>query len=154
MNPIRSVLAIFGGLGVVLFTTQALEVVIVRAVAGDAIQDLASFLVAAGQPPMLAAKLVYSGLMSVLGGYVVAKVAPTAPMAHGVFAAGLLAAANISGFATDEMAAYTPAAVRAALVVVMSGAVMAGAAIRVRAAALADGAETTAPTTTEEEKDT
>jgi hypothetical protein len=60
-------------------------------------------------------------------------------MAHGVFAAGLLAAANISGSATDDMAGYTRVAARAALVVVMSGAVVAGAAIRARAAAL--GAE-------------
>jgi hypothetical protein len=139
IDPLRSVLAIFGGLGVTLFTTQALEAVIVRAAGGDAVQDLESFLVAAAQPSMLAAKLVYSALMSVVGGYLAARVARTAPMAHGVFAAGLLATANISGYATDDMAGYTPVAARAALVVVMSGAVVAGAAIRARAAAL--GAE-------------
>jgi len=127
---------VLGGLGVILFSTQALEAVVVRGAAGDAVQDLESFLVAAAQPSMIAAKLVYSGLMSVVGGYLAARVARTSPMAHGVFAAGLLAAANISGYATDEMARYTPVAARAALVVVMSGAVVAGAAVRARAAAL------------------
>ena len=136
INPVRSVLAIFGGLGVILFTTQALEAVIVRGAGGDAVQDLESFLQVAARPSMLAAKLVYSGLMSVVGGYLAAKVGRTAPMAHGVFAAAVLAAANISGYATDEIAAYTPVGVRVALVVVMSGAVVAGAAIRARAAAL------------------
>jgi len=140
MNPIRSTLAVLGGLGVILFTTQALEAVLVRATAGDAVQDLESFLVAANQPRLLVAKLVYSGLMAVLGGYLVAKVAGAAPMLHGVFAAGLLAAANIAGYATDELAAYTPVAARAALVVVMSGGLLAGAAIRAKAAALGDGA--------------
>lgn len=136
MNPVRSILAIFGGLGVILFTTQALETVLVRAAAGDAFQDLDAFLVAANQPGMLAAKLVYSGLMAVLGGYLVAKVASTAPMAHAVFAAGLLAAANFSGYMTDELAAFTPVAIRAALVVVMSGALLVGATVRLRAGAV------------------
>ena len=149
MNPVRSVLAVFGGLGVILFTTQALETVLVRASAGDALQDLEGFLVAANQPGMLAAKLVYSGLMGVLGGYLVAKVAATAPMAHAVFAAGLLAAANISGYMTDELATFTPVAVRAALVVVMSGALLVGATVRAKAGAL----ETAAGSDAREEKE-
>jgi hypothetical protein len=136
MNPIRSVLAIFVGLGVILFTTQALEVVLVRATADEAIQDLETFLLAANQPVMLGTKLVYSGLMAVLGGYLVAKVAVGATMLHGVFAAGLLAAANISGYATDELAAYVPMAARVALVLTMSGGLLVGATIRARAAAI------------------
>jgi hypothetical protein len=139
MNPIRSIVSVFGGLGVILFTTQALETVLVRATAGDAFQDLESFLIAANQPGMLVAKLVYSGLMGILGGYLVAKVAASAPMVHAVFAAGLLAAANISGYATDELAAFTPVAVRAGLVVVMSGALLVGASVRTRAAAFETG---------------
>lgn len=140
MNPIRSMLAVLGGLGAILFTTQALELVLVRATAGDTVQDLESFLAAANTPAMLAAKLVYSGLMAILGGYLVAKVAPVSPVAHGVFAAGVLAVANISGFTTDEMAAAVPVAARVALVAVMSGAMLVGAIIRAKAVALGTGA--------------
>lgn len=138
-NPVRSVLGVLGGLAMISITTQFLEFFLIRAVAGDTVQDLESFLRAANQPGMLAAKLVYSGLLSVLGGYLVAKVAGTRPFVHGVFAAGLLAALSTASYSTDEMAAATPAAVRAALVVVMSGAVVAGAAIRARAAAIEAG---------------
>jgi len=136
MNPLRSLLAVVGGLAVILFTTQVLEVMLVTAVAGDTITDIEGFLVAANQPAMLAAKVVYSVLISILGGYLVAKVASVAPMSHAMFAALLLAWVLIQGFATDEMAAATPVSVRALLVVVMCGALLTGASIRAKAAAL------------------
>ena len=136
MNPLRSLLAVIGGLAVILFTTQILEVMLVTAVAGDTVTDIEGFLVAANQPAMLAAKVVYSVLISILGGYLVAKVAASAEMYHAIFAASLLAAALIQGFATDEMAAVTPVSVRALLVVVMCGALLTGAGIRAKAAAL------------------
>lgn len=136
MNPVRSILAVVGGIGVTLFTVQALEAVLVRASAGNTVVDLESFLVAANQPVMLIAKLVYSGLMGVLGGYLVGKVATRAPMGHAVFAAGLVAAVNVSGYTIDEQAAFTPMAIRVALVVIMSGAMLMGAMIRMKAVTL------------------
>ena len=82
---------------------------------------------------MLAAALGYHSAAAFLAGYVVAKIAGAGDvMLAGVWAA-VQTAALIRAFTAGEYAAYTSAWTRLALVALTGPAIVAGAAVRVRA---------------------
>ena len=134
MNPLRSIIAVLGGIGLVSIVVETLEFTLVNAVAGGTILDMAGYFAVRNRPAILGAKLVYNTLAAVLGGYMTAKVAGTREMAHAGVAALLQTAALIWGFTAGEYAAFTPAWMRIALVLLTGPAMLAGASIRARAA--------------------
>jgi hypothetical protein len=136
VNPVRSVIAVLGGILLVTFMARALELTLVNALADGPIEDITRYFDVRNRPGILAAKLAYSTLAAVLGGYMVAKIAGTAEMWHAGVAAVLLTAAVVSEFTTAEYAAFTPAWIRIALVLMMGPAMLGGAAIRARATRL------------------
>lgn len=133
MSPIRSIVAVLGGILLVSVTVQVLEFTLVNARAGGAIMDMRGYFAVHNQPVMLAAKLVYNTFAAVLGGYMTAKVAGHRHMLHGVVAALLLTAALIRGSTAGEYAEFTPVWMRVALVLLTGPAMVAGASIRARA---------------------
>jgi len=73
VNPVRSIIAVLGGIGLASLVVEALEFTLVNAVAGGTIADMAGYFAVRNQPAVLGAKLVYNTLAAVLGGYMTAK---------------------------------------------------------------------------------
>ena len=130
----RSVIAVIGGVALISLVVESLEFTLVNAVADEEVLDLAGYFAVRNQPAVLGAKLVYNTLAALLGGYMTAKIAGTAEMTHGGVAALVQTAALVWGFTAGEYASFTPLWTRIALVLLMGPAMMAGAAIRARAA--------------------
>ncbi len=134
MNAFRSAIAVLAGLGLIPLVTELLETTLVYAVAGGQVSDLSTYFAIRNQPGILGAKLVYSTVAAILGGFVTARVAGRREMRHAALAATLKTLALIWGFTSDEYAQFTPAWMRVALVLLTAPGIMAGAAIRARAA--------------------
>ena len=134
MNPIRSIIAVLAGLGLTSIVVEVLEFTLVSAVGGGAIPDMAGYFAVRNRPAMLGAALAYTALGGVLGGYLTAKVAADRAMLHTAAAAGAKTLALIWGFTAGEHAGFTPAWMRVALVLLTGLAMMAGGAVRARAA--------------------
>jgi hypothetical protein len=134
MNPVRSVIAVLGGIGLTSLASEALEFTLVNAAAGGTIADMAGYFAVRNQPAVLGAKLVYNPLAAVLGGYMTAKIAGGRELLHAGVAALAQTAALIWGFTVGEYAELTPVWMRIALVLVTGPAMVAGASIRARAA--------------------
>jgi hypothetical protein len=134
VNPIRSLGAVLGGLGVISLVVEALEFSLVTAASGGRVTDMGEYFAVRNQTGILAAKLVYNTVAAVLGGYVTARVAMADEMRHAAAAAAAQTAALVWGFTAGEFASYTPIWMRIALVILMGPAMMVGAAVRARAA--------------------
>ena len=138
MNPVRSLLALLVGMGLFRLVVAVLETVLVGAAANGPVASEAAYFAVRNQPAMLAAALGYNSVAALLAGYVIAKIAS----AHDVMLAGVGAAiqtaALIWGFTAGEYAAYTPVWTRIALVALTGPAMIAGAAVRARAAGIHD----------------
>jgi hypothetical protein len=130
MNPLRSLLAVLVGVGLISVVVEVLEFSLVNAIAGARIADLDTYFAIRNEPRILAAKLVYNTLAAVLGGYMAARIAGREEIQHGMMAAGVQTAALVWGFTLGEFASYTPVWMRIALVVVTGPAIVAGAWIR------------------------
>jgi hypothetical protein len=79
---------------------------------------------------------VLTGVTALLVGYVVAKIAGHYELAHAAASAALQAFMLLRAFAADPAATAAPMGMRIAFVAVTAGAMLAGAAIRARAARL------------------
>lgn len=134
MNPIRSTLAVLGGILLISVVVEVLEFTLVNARTGGAIVDMPGYFAVRNQPAMLAAKLVYNSLAAVLGGYMIARVAGGGEMIHGAAGALVQTAGLVWGFTAGEYAAFTPVWMRVALVALTGPAMIAGASVRARAA--------------------
>ena len=133
MNPIRSIVAILGGIAVVSLVVETLEFTLVTAVSGGSITDMSEYFAVRNRPTILTAKLVYNTLAAVLGGYLTAKIAGTRELIHTGVAAVIQTVALIWGFTAGEYASFTPAWTRIALVLLTGPAMMAGGMIRAKA---------------------
>ena len=139
LNPIRSLGAVLGGLGVISLVVEALEFTLVTAASGGRVTDMAQYFAIRNQTGILAAKLVYNTVAAILGGYVTARVAMADEMRHAAAAAAAQTVALIWGFTAGEFASYTPIWMRIALVILMGPAMMVGAAVRARASSVEAG---------------
>ena len=106
MNPLRSIIAVLGGIGLASLVVEALEFTLVNAAAGGQITDMSGYFAVRNQPGMLGATLVYNTLAAFLGGYVTARIAGTSEMRHVGVAALAQTAALVWGFTAGEDAAF------------------------------------------------
>ena len=134
MNPLRSIIAVLGGIGVISLVVEALEFTLVSAVSGGSIADMSGYFAVRNRPAILTAKVLYNTLAAVLGGYMTAKVAGTRELIHTGVAAVIQTVALIWGFTAGEYASFTPAWTRITLVLLTGPAMMAGGLIRAKAA--------------------
>ncbi|OFW02287.1 MAG: hypothetical protein A3J29_22975 [Acidobacteria bacterium RIFCSPLOWO2_12_FULL_67_14b] len=134
MNPVRSLVAVLGGILLISVLVEVLEFTLVSARAGGAIGDMTQYFAVRNRPEMIGAKLVYTTLAALLGGYMTAKVAGSREMLHGGAAALVQTAALAWGFTAGEYAAFTPGWTRVALVALTGPAMLVGASVRGRAA--------------------
>lgn len=139
MTWARSATAVLAGIGVIAVVIRALELTLMNSLAPAPITSAADYFALQNQPMVLAAKLGYTAGAALLGGYIAAKVALGREIAHGVAVAVIETAMLTWGFTQGELASYIPAWMRAALMMVTASSVVAGAAIRARAARLSAG---------------
>lgn len=134
MNPIRSIIAVLGGVALVNVLTQLLEAMLIAAAAGGPVADSAALFAVRNRPAVLGATLASDALVALLAGYMTAKIAGRRELLHAGAAAAVVTAALARGFTIGEGAALTPAWMRVALVALTGPAMIAGASIRARAA--------------------
>ena len=134
---VRSLIGILGGIVIISFLTQLLEVPLVNAFAPAPITDMEGYLAARNQPPMHVAMLVIAAITGLLAGYLVAKIAGQYEMQHAAFATVAQSLLLVRGFAADGgAAAVLPAWLKVALVLVTVSAMLLGASVRSRVAKL------------------
>jgi hypothetical protein len=138
---VKSIIAVLGGIVVISFLSQLLEVPLVQAFAASPIEDLNGYYAARNQPPMQVALVLIAGVTGILAGYLVAKVAGEYELQHAAVAALVQAALLARGFAAEDAAVALPGWVRMAMVVVTMGAMLLGATVRARAARLTPAKE-------------
>jgi hypothetical protein len=132
-GPIRSIIAVLGGIGLFALVTETLEFVLVTAAAGGSISDMPAYFAVRNRPVILAAKLVYNTMAAILAGYMTAKVAGRRERFHAAVVAIVQTIALVWGFTAGEYASFTPVWMRVALVLTTGPAMMLGASIRARA---------------------
>ena len=133
---VRSLIAVLAGVGLVSIIVEVLEFMLVNAYAGARIANMDTYMAIRNEPVLMAAKLGYNTLASLLGGDVTARIAAGEELPHGLLAAAVKSAALIWGFTMDEFAALTPVWMRVALLATTGPAMIAGAWVRARAASL------------------
>ena len=133
---VRSVIGILGGIVIISFLTQLLELPLVNAFAPEPITDMNGYLAARNQPSIQVAMVIIAGITGLLAGYLVAKIAAQYEMQHAAFAALVQSVLLVRGFAAESAAAALPAWLKVSLVVATVAAMLLGAAVRARAAKL------------------
>lgn len=138
---VRSLIGILGGIVLISFLTQLLELPIVNVFAPAPITDMNGYLAARNQPSIHVALVIIAGMTGLLAGYMVAKVAGQYEMQHAACAALVQTVLLVRGFAAESAAAALPAWVKVSLVVVTVSAMLLGASVRARAATLSPAKE-------------
>jgi hypothetical protein len=133
---VRSLIGVLGGIVIISFLTQLLEVPLVNVLAPQPITDMNGYLAARNQPPIHVAMLVIAGMTGLLAGYLVAKIAGQYEMQHAAFAAAVQGLLLVRGFAADRAASALPIWLNLALVLVTVVAMLLGASVRARVAKL------------------
>jgi hypothetical protein len=135
MNAVRGLVAVIGALAVTRLLVQPLEMTLVNALAQQPLRTAGDFAAVLNSPLMMAARLFYTGVAAILGGYVAARIAAHDPMRYTMVAAAFQAIVLIWGFAAGY-ALPTPILMRLALVTVSTMGILAGGGVRSAVASL------------------
>lgn len=131
---VRSLIAVLGGVVIIYFLSGILEGPLVGRLASVRPTTIEELIVVRNEPAVLIGRLAITGFVGLLAGYVLAKIAGEHELPHAAASAVLQAFMVMRGFATDPGAAAVSLEMRLAFVVVAAAAMLAGAAIRARAA--------------------
>lgn len=129
LHPMRSVIAVLGGFLLLFVLSQALEWVLVNAVADTPLQSTEAYLAVRNRSGVFAGVLASQAVAALLAGYTAAKIAGAAEMSHAALAAALYA----WGIAAGEAAAIMPVWMRVATIAITAPAMLAAASIRAKA---------------------
>ena len=135
IHPIRSVVAVIGGVLLLNFMSSTLQNTLISVVAQATPTDEAAFVAVRNRPIVLGISLVTHVLAATLAGYIIAKVSGVHEVRHAMVAAALLAIGYGSTFMTDNPV-LPPAWVRVAMLLVTPPALVAGAHVRAEARAI------------------
>ena len=140
----RGIIGVLGALVLYLVVSEVLETVLVRATAETPLGDVTTYFAARNRPGVLGAKVAYNSLIALWSGYMAAKVAGEREMYYGAFAAFVATARLASVFLMGDYAAFTPAWMRAFLVLSTGPFMLAGALIRGRARVVQEASDAAA----------
>jgi hypothetical protein len=126
-------IGVMGGLVLYMVVAEVLETSLVAATTDVRPADVASYYAARNRPTILGAKLAYNTLTAVWSGYMTARLAGEREKYYGGMAALVETVELTWRFLAGEYAGFTPAWMRAFLVLTTGPAMMAGASIRGRA---------------------
>ena len=137
MQILRSIFAVFAGLVLISVIVEPLEFGLVTLANGEVTTDPDIYFRVRNTPALLATKVVYNTAAAIVGGWVAARLAPRAPMAHGLVLAVIQTVAFGWAFVTPALRRSTPDWMWACLIVVTFAGIMTGALLQ-RHRALAD----------------
>jgi hypothetical protein len=126
MQILRSVFAVFAGLVLISVLVEALEFGLVTLVNGEVTTDPDIYFRVRNTPAFLATKVVYNTAAAIVGGWVAARLARRAPMAHGLMLAAMQTGAFGWALVTPALRQSTPDWMWACLIVVTFGGIMTG----------------------------
>lgn len=135
MSALRSIVAVAGGVLMLLFMDATLERVLVSALGQGPPADAAAYLAVRNRPGVLVMTVISHALSSALAGYVIGKAAGAHEVKHALAAATFMTAAYASTFFTDNPM-LPPAWVRLAMLVLTPLALAGGAHIYAEASAV------------------
>lgn len=135
MSTLRSIVAVAGGVLMLLFMDATLERVLVSALGQGPPADAAEYLAVRNRPGVLVMTVITHTLSSALAGYVIGKAAGAHEVKHALAAATFMAAAYASTFFTGNPM-LPPAWVRIAMLVLTPPALAGGAHIYAEASAV------------------
>jgi hypothetical protein len=138
---VRSVIGVLGGIVIIAVLTQLLELPLVNLLAPAPLTDMAGYMTARNQPSVHVGLLAIAGVVGLLAGYVVAKIAGEYELAHAAVTALLQGGLLIRSFGDKDAAADLPPWVKVGLVAVTTIAMLLGASVRARAARLTASSE-------------
>jgi hypothetical protein len=127
MQILRSLLAVLVGLVLISLIVEPLEFGLVAAVNGGVTTDPDTYIRVRNGPAFLAAKVVYNTAAAIVGGWVTARLARRAPMAHGLVLAVIQKAAFGWAVANPALRRTTPDWMWACLIVLTFAGIMTGA---------------------------
>jgi hypothetical protein len=133
MNVLRGLVGVLVALAVSVGFVQFLELMLANALAGHALQSLDDYATVLNSMPLLAVRIVVSSFMGLLGGYICAKLAEHEEMRYTLMAVTFRVIAIVAGNVAGYMP-RTPALALAILLIVSTGAMVTGGAIRAEAA--------------------
>jgi hypothetical protein len=131
---VKSVIAVLGGMVLMYFLAEILEPPLVAWLAAQRPASMDEYLAARNAQPVLIGRLMLTGITGILAGYVVAKIAGQYEVAHAAVSAALQSFMLLRAFGADPAGAAASISMRAAFVAVTIAAMLAGAAVRARAA--------------------
>ena len=131
---VKSVIAVLGGMVLMFFLSEILEPPMVAWLASRRPTSMDEYLVLRNEQHVLIGRLVLAGVTGLLVGYVVAKIAGRYELQHAAASAALQSFMLLRSFAADPPDAAAAPAMRAGFVAVTAAAMLAGAAVRARAA--------------------
>jgi hypothetical protein len=134
MPLLRSTVAVVAGLVLFRLLVTIMETALVGAYSESPITSDVEYFAVRNQAPIMAAAPVYYAAAALLAGTLMARIARAREVMHAMIAASALTAALVWGFTASEYAAFTPVWLRVALVLVTGPAMVAGAAVRAKAA--------------------
>ena len=138
---IKSVIALLGGMILMFFLTEVVEPPTVALLAAQRPTDMESYLAARNEPGVIPGRLAICGIIGILAGYMVAKIAGQHEMAHAAAAFLLQAFMMLRALAADPAPLALPWGTRALLVAVTGTGMLMGAAVRARAARVSPSTE-------------
>ena len=126
MQILRSIFAVFAGLVLISVIVESLEFGLVTLLNGEVTTDPAIYSRVRNTPAFLATKVVYNTAAAIVGGWVAARLARRAPMAHGLVLAGVQTVALGWALVTPELRRSTPDWMWACLIVVTFAGIITG----------------------------
>lgn len=126
MQILRSIFAVFAGLVLISVIVEPLEFGLVTLVNGEVTTDPDIYFRVRNTPAFLATKVVYNTAAAIVGGWVAARLAPRAPMAHGLVLAVIQTVAFGWALVTPALRRSTPDWMWACLIVVTFAGIMTG----------------------------
>ena len=134
----RGMIGVMGGAVLYLVITEVLETALVGALGAARATDDASYYAIRNTPTILGAKLFYNSLSAIWAGYMTGRLATENELAYGKMTAGVLTAYLAWQFLATAQAAFTPAWMRAFVLLTTGPAMLVGAWVRARAHAAED----------------
>jgi hypothetical protein len=134
INLLRSIVSVIVGLLVISFIAETIEFLLVTAINGSVTSDPGVYFGVRNRPLLLALKLVYNSLASLIGGYTAAWIAGRAGARHAMVLAAVQALALVWGMTASPYAQLTPLWMWITLILVMTPAIVTGGALRARRA--------------------
>jgi hypothetical protein len=135
VNLIRGLVAVAVGLAITLVFVQVLESTLATALAGHPLQSLDEYALVLNTAPILAVRFLFTTVVSILGGYVCAKIAAHDELRYTAIAATVRATMLIWAMVAGYLPAM-PIWMFVPLLAVSTAGMLGGAAVRAAAASI------------------